>query len=267
MRSRSSARSHPDHSTTPTRRRLAARRRRRTGSRPGRPAPLRRRRRAPHGSARAHGRDQPRHRQRLPRAHRAVRRPPAGIAAAARRRGQAAPRREPQHDLRRRRRHDRRVDLHVVHPAGHADDRDAQRGGPRRERGRQPRVRPGLRRPHATACMPLASTGSTSRANVYDKATGDPALPEYWIKEFGERARSASSALSPRSSRRWSARPASRTSGRKSGRSVNRVADQLSDGELEHGEADIVVLLVHEGAATTDSRRRPTRTRASARSC
>ncbi|MFF2271674.1 ExeM/NucH family extracellular endonuclease [Agromyces sp. NPDC058136] len=32
---------------------------------------------------------------------------------------------------------------------------------------------------------------------------------------------------------------------------VNRVADQLSDGKQENGEADIVVLLVHEGAATT----------------
>ena len=31
---------------------------------------------------------------------------------------------------------------------------------------------------------------------------------------------------------------------------VNRVADQLSDGKAENGEADIVMLLVHEGAAT-----------------
>ena len=48
---------------------------------------------------------------------------------------------------------------------------------------------------------------------------------------------------------------------------ANRVADQLSDGNDENGEADIVVLLVHEGAATTASRRRSTRPRASARSC
>lgn len=33
---------------------------------------------------------------------------------------------------------------------------------------------------------------------------------------------------------------------------ANRVADQLSDGNPANGEADVVVLLVHEGAATTD---------------
>jgi 5'-nucleotidase len=33
---------------------------------------------------------------------------------------------------------------------------------------------------------------------------------------------------------------------------INRVADQLSDGNPANGEADVVVLLVHEGAATTD---------------
>ncbi len=33
---------------------------------------------------------------------------------------------------------------------------------------------------------------------------------------------------------------------------VNRVADALSDGDPSNGEADVIVLLVHEGAATTD---------------
>ena len=33
---------------------------------------------------------------------------------------------------------------------------------------------------------------------------------------------------------------------------VNRVADELSDGDEANGEADVVILLVHEGAATTD---------------
>ena len=33
---------------------------------------------------------------------------------------------------------------------------------------------------------------------------------------------------------------------------VNRVADQLSDGDDANGEADVIVLLVHEGAATAD---------------
>ena len=35
---------------------------------------------------------------------------------------------------------------------------------------------------------------------------------------------------------------------------VNRVADQLTDGNEANGEADVLVLLVHEGAATTDDR-------------
>ncbi len=46
---------------------------------------------------------------------------------------------------------------------------------------------------------------------------------------------------------------------------VNRVADDLTDGDEANGEADVLVLLVHEGAETPTSRVRPT-IRASARS-
>ena len=48
---------------------------------------------------------------------------------------------------------------------------------------------------------------------------------------------------------------------------ANRVANQLSDGKDENGEADIVVLLVHEGAATPTGLRDRPDARGSARSC
>ena len=93
-----------------------------------------------------HGRHRPRDGQRLPRPYRAVRAVRRHRGAVERR--QADPRAEPEHGLRGRRRHDRRLDVHVVHPEGRADDRRAERRGPRRQLGRQPRVRPGLRRSH-----------------------------------------------------------------------------------------------------------------------
>ncbi len=54
---------------------------------------------------------------------------------------------QPEHRLRRGRRPHRRLDVRVVHPARQADDRRTQRGGSRGLGGRQPRARPGLRRP------------------------------------------------------------------------------------------------------------------------
>ena len=104
-----------------------------------------RRRRQPDGPA-VQGRHRPGHGQRLPRPHR------AGRALRWHRRsvecGQGDPGRQPEHRVRGGRRHDRRVDVHVVHPEGRADHRGAQRRRARRELGGQPRVRPGLRRPH-----------------------------------------------------------------------------------------------------------------------
>ena len=73
---------------------------------------------------------------------------------------EADPGAEPEHDLRGRGRPHRRLDVHVVHPAGQPDDRRAQRGRSRRERGGQPRVRPGLRRPPRPRAEPRA-TGPT----------------------------------------------------------------------------------------------------------
>ena len=89
-------------------------------------------------------------------------------------------------------------------------------------------------------------------ANVYDKATGKPALPEYWTQTFkgvtigfiGAVTDELPSLVSPSGI-------ADITVGDPT-EAVNRVADQLSDGKKNNGEADIIILLVHEGAATTD---------------
>ena len=99
--------------------------------------------------------------------------------------------------------------------------------------------------------MPLADWEYLG-ANVYDEATGDPALPEYWIKKFqgvsigfvGAVTDELPSLVSPAG-----------IEGLTVGAPVdaaNRVADQLSDGKKNNGEADIVIMLVHEGAATTE---------------
>ena len=75
-----------------------------------------------------------------------------------------------------------------------ADHRRAQRGRPRRLGRGQPRVRPGLRRPRQPGDgavrrrrpTPRAvPSGSTSAPTSQLKATGDPALPATWIKDFG----------------------------------------------------------------------------------
>lgn len=88
-------------------------------------------------------------------------------------------------------------------------------------------------------------------ANIYEKGTTTPALPEYFTQEFdgvtigfvGAVTDELPSLVSP-------AGIADITVGDPTD-AANRVADQLSDGNEENGEADIVVLLVHEGAATT----------------
>ncbi len=99
--------------------------------------------------------------------------------------------------------------------------------------------------------MPLASWEYLG-ANVYDKATGDPALPEYWIKKFnGIRVGFVGAVTDELPSLVSPAGIEDITVGSPV-EAANRVADQLSDGRSNNGEADIVILLVHEGAATTD---------------
>jgi len=87
-------------------------------------------------------------------------------------------------------------------------------------------------------------------ANIYDRATGQPAYPEYSLKQFGEvtvgfvgaTTEELPSLVSPDGIASLEVRPVVPE--------INRVAAALSDGSDDNGEADVVVLLVHEGAAT-----------------
>ncbi len=87
-------------------------------------------------------------------------------------------------------------------------------------------------------------------ANIYDTTTGQPAYQEYSIVEFGTVSvafiggitEELPSLVSPDGIATLDVRPLVPE--------VNRVADALSDGNAANGEADVVVLMVHEGAAT-----------------
>ncbi|MBD8023982.1 bifunctional metallophosphatase/5'-nucleotidase [Microbacterium gallinarum] len=98
--------------------------------------------------------------------------------------------------------------------------------------------------------MPLADWEYLG-ANVYDKESGDPALPEYWIAKFqGVRVGFVGAVTDELPSLVSPSGIEDITVGSPVD-AANRVADQLSDGRSNNGEADIVVMLVHEGAATT----------------
>jgi 5'-nucleotidase len=87
-------------------------------------------------------------------------------------------------------------------------------------------------------------------ANIYDKATGDPAYDGYSLSTvngvtvgfIGAVTTEMPSLVSP-------AGIANLTFG-DIPTAVNRVADELSDGNQANGEADVIVLLVHEGAGS-----------------
>ena len=89
-------------------------------------------------------------------------------------------------------------------------------------------------------------------ANIYDRATGEPAYDEYYLQEFGDvtvgfigaMTEELPALVSPAGIETLEVKPVVPE--------VNRVADDLSDGDASNGEADVIVLLVHEGAATPD---------------
>lgn len=88
-------------------------------------------------------------------------------------------------------------------------------------------------------------------ANVYDKETGEPALPEYWIEEFDKVRIGFVGAVTDELPSLVSPTGIEDITVGDPVEAANRVADQLTDGKQKNGEADIVVFLVHEGAATT----------------
>ena len=89
-------------------------------------------------------------------------------------------------------------------------------------------------------------------ANVYDKVTGEPALPEYWVQEYKDVSIGFVGAVTDELPSLVSPAGIEDITVGSPVEAANRVADQLSDGDASNGEADIVVLLVHEGAATTE---------------
>ncbi|MEO6943078.1 MAG: ExeM/NucH family extracellular endonuclease [Lacisediminihabitans sp.] len=86
-------------------------------------------------------------------------------------------------------------------------------------------------------------------SNIYTKGTQTPAYPEYSLKKvggvtvgfIGATTEELYSLVSPAGIANLDVGPIVSA--------VNRVADKLSDGNPANGEADVIVLLMHEGAA------------------
>jgi 5'-nucleotidase len=89
-------------------------------------------------------------------------------------------------------------------------------------------------------------------ANVVRSSTGEPALAPSWVKEvdgvrvgfIGAVTEALGSLVSPDGIADFDVRDIAE--------SVNAAADDLKDGDDANGEADVIILLVHEGAETTD---------------
>jgi 5'-nucleotidase len=88
-------------------------------------------------------------------------------------------------------------------------------------------------------------------ANVYEKSTGLPGLAESWVKEMdginvgfiGAVTEELPSLVAPAGIQDVEVRDIVD--------SVNAVADELTDGDDANGEADVLILLIHEGASGT----------------
>jgi len=89
-------------------------------------------------------------------------------------------------------------------------------------------------------------------ANLYDTTTGEPAYQQYELKEYdgvtvgfiGAMTEDLPTLVSPDGISTLEVKPVVSE--------VNLVADQLTDGDDGNGEADVLILLVHEGAETPD---------------
>ena len=86
-------------------------------------------------------------------------------------------------------------------------------------------------------------------ANAYDKTTGQPAYAQYTLKTFGSVTVGFIGATTEDMPALVTPAGIANLEFRDIPTEVNRVADQLSDGDEANGEADALVLLVHEGAA------------------
>lgn len=86
-------------------------------------------------------------------------------------------------------------------------------------------------------------------ANLYEKGTQTPAFQEYSLEQYGDVTVGFVGAVTNELPSLVSPAGIATLDVGDVVPAVNRVADQLSDGDAANGEADVVVLLVHEGAA------------------
>ena len=92
-------------------------------------------------------------------------------------------------------------------------------------------------------------------ANLYDEATGDPAYPGYEVIETGGVSIGFVGAVTEELKSLVSPDGVASLQVREIVPEINRVAADLSDGDPDNGEADVVILLIHEGstAATLEA--------------
>lgn len=86
-------------------------------------------------------------------------------------------------------------------------------------------------------------------ANIYNKTTGQPEFAQYALKQVGGVTVGFIGATTDETPSLVSPAGVANLEFRDIPTEVNRVADQLSDGNPANGEADVIVLTVHEGAA------------------
>ncbi|MET4780323.1 5'-nucleotidase C-terminal domain-containing protein [Glaciihabitans sp. UYNi722] len=86
-------------------------------------------------------------------------------------------------------------------------------------------------------------------ANIYDKTIGQPAFDQYALKQVGGVTVGFIGATTDETPSLVSPAGVANLEFRDITTEVNKVADQLSDGNQANGEADVIVLTVHEGAA------------------
>src|SRR5690606_35791636 len=89
-------------------------------------------------------------------------------------------------------------------------------------------------------------------ANLYDTTTGEPAYDEYFLQEFDGVTVGFIGAVTEALPELVSPAGIDTLDVKAIVPEVNRVAAYLTDGDESNGEADVLMLLVHEGAATTD---------------
>lgn len=87
-------------------------------------------------------------------------------------------------------------------------------------------------------------------ANVYDEATGEPALPEYAVREIGGIDVGFVGVVSQETAALVSPGGIEGIEFGNPVEAINRVTDELLDGDPSNGESDIVVALDHDGAGS-----------------